>query len=113
MNSRTPGTGSCSASSGSQIRAANRVPSDSGIQVLKISRTGRGKLVTTFMRTLLVGWSVEGWCPTRLNGATRPHVSRARGRSADVERYAPARTVRVHREVPVPSCRSGFEPVVA
>jgi hypothetical protein len=43
--SSTAGTGSSSASSGSQIRAARRHPSASVIHVCSISRTGRGKLV--------------------------------------------------------------------
>src|SRR3990172_5724742 len=47
MYSRIAGTGSLPASSGSQIRAASRQPSDSGIQAFSISRTRRGKSVRT------------------------------------------------------------------
>src|SRR3954462_3637002 len=45
--SRMAGTGASSASSGSQIRAARRVPSASGIHVLSIRRTRRGNSVLT------------------------------------------------------------------
>ena len=38
------GTGSCSASSGSQIRAASRVPSASGIHVWSMRRIGAGEV---------------------------------------------------------------------
>ena len=41
--------GSASASSGSQMRAPSRVPSDSGIQTWSIMRTGRGRSVTTLI----------------------------------------------------------------
>src|ERR1700689_4250784 len=40
------GTGFCSASSGSQMRAASIVPSFSGIKVCSMTRTALGKVVT-------------------------------------------------------------------
>ena len=46
MYSSTAGTGSLSASSGSQMRAASRQPSASGIQMCSITRTRCGKSVT-------------------------------------------------------------------
>src|SRR5438552_10887338 len=47
MYSRIAGTGASIASAGSQRRAASRRPSRSGIQQCSISRTARGKAVTT------------------------------------------------------------------
>ena len=44
--SRIAGTGFCSASSGSQMRAASFVPSFKGINVCSMTRTGLGKFVT-------------------------------------------------------------------
>src|SRR5690625_1999285 len=46
MYSRMAGTGFCSASTGSQMRAASRVPSLIGIQVCSIVRIWRGSSVS-------------------------------------------------------------------
>src|SRR5262249_12843129 len=47
--SRSAGTGRCTASPGSPIRAASRVPSGSAIHSFSITRTGRGNSVTVFI----------------------------------------------------------------
>jgi hypothetical protein len=49
MYSKTAGTGDDSASSGSQILAATRPPSGRGMKTFPMSRTRRGKELTTLM----------------------------------------------------------------
>ena len=53
--SRIAGTGSSSASSGSQMRAASRVPSDIGIQAWSMRRTARGNSVRTLTAVRVYG----------------------------------------------------------
>src|SRR5437588_6788101 len=54
MNSRMAGTGSSSEDTGRQMRAASRVPSDSGIQTCSSSRTSCGRDVTSRIGALLL-----------------------------------------------------------
>src|SRR5215207_2490608 len=70
MYSRRAGTGSSSASSGSQIRAARRQPSSSGIHACSMSRVRRGNVVFTRIR---------GVIQRRRRGRLRPEFERIRG----------------------------------
>src|SRR4051794_8528429 len=74
MYSRIAGTGSASASSGSQIRAASLVPSASGMNVFAIVRTRRGNSVRIRMALLGVVASLAGCGHGRGGGGLDPHA---------------------------------------
>ena len=96
--SRIAGTGSSSASSGSQMRAASRVPSDIGIQVWSMRLTERGN-------------SVRAPTAVRVYVHEHPadlHERRARGRDGrGVRGQAGGGARRSERAAPAPDRRRG------